>query len=156
MNNTNFKYTNNKAFSIVEVCIVVVVLMVLLIPVFTIMSQGNAGTVQNRNEILARGYAANIIAYYNLIPYSEVKELTFEELKTLVLEHKEKNFIININDLGKDFEKFKNLEFNASVKVKEFKNQFNNYKVVSVTVEWKEINKKTPNKVSVSGMVTKR
>ena len=146
---------NNKGFSIIEICIVCVVLMILLIPVFTIMSQGNAGTVQNRNEILARGYAANIIAYYNIVPYSEVKELTQDKLNSLVLENNEFNFKIDMNDLGKDFEKFKNLLSNTSVKVKEFKNQFNNYKVVSVTVEWKEPNKKTPNIVSLSSMVTK-
>lgn len=156
MNTKFFKHTNNKGFSLVEICIVCVVLMVLLIPVFTIMSQGNAGTVQNRNEILARGYAANIIAYFNILPYSEVKELNQNELNALVLENNEKNLKIDLNDLGPDFEKFKKLLSGTTVKVKEFKNQFNNYKVVSVSVKWKEINKKTSNTVSLSGMVSKQ
>ena len=145
----NYKNTNNKGFSIIEICIVCVVLMIAMIPIFTLMSQGNAGTVHNRNEIIARGYAANIIAYFNLISFNDVKELSKEELNSLVLENTEKNLIININDLGKDFENFKKLEFITSVNVKEFNNHLNKYKIVTVNVEWKEPNKKTATKISM-------
>lgn len=156
MNIKNRNNKNNKGFSIVEICIVCVIIMVLMVPIFTIMSQGNAGTVHNRNEIIARNYAANIIAYFNLIPFNDIKELSKEELNSLVLENADANLNINLNDLGSNFEYFKNLDFNASVKVKEFANQLNKYKVVSVTVEWKEANKKTISKINLSGMVTNK
>ena len=55
----------NKGFSIIEICIVCVIIMVVMVPVFTLLSQGNAGTVHNRNEIIARSYAANVINYLN-------------------------------------------------------------------------------------------
>ena len=150
------KNSNNKGFSIIEIVIVCLVIMVLLVPVFTLMSQGNAGTSHNRNEILARQYAANIIAYYNLIPYNKIKELNKEELASLVLESKDKKIKIDFNDLGKDFERFKSLNSNFSVKVKEFKNEFHSYKIVSVSVDWQEPGKSAASKVSMSGMVTKR
>ena len=156
MNIKNRNNKNNKGFSIVEICIVCVIIMVLMVPIFTIMSQGNAGTVHNRNEIIARNYAANIIAYFNLIPFNDIKELSKEELNSLVLENADANLNINLNDLGSNFEYFKNLDFNTSVKVKEFANQLNKYKVVSVTVEWKEANKKTISKINLSGMVTNK
>ena len=146
----------NKGFSIIEICIVCVIIMVVMVPVFTLLSQGNAGTVHNRNEIIARSYAANVINYLNLLSYAEVKELSKEELGLLALEYADTNLKIDLNDLGKNFESFKNLDFKASVKVKEFENQYNKYKVVSVTVEWKETNKKTISSVSMSGMVTNK
>ena len=152
----NSKNKNNKAFSIVEICIVSIIIMVVMIPVFTLMTQGNAGTVHNRNEIIARSYAANIIAFFNLLPYNDVKELNKEELNSLALENTDANLKVNLNDLGKNFEYFKNLDFNAFVKVKEFDNRLNKYKVVSVTVEWKEINKKTKSSINLSGMVTNK
>ena len=148
----NNKNSYNNGFSIVEICIVCVIIMVLMIPLFTILSQGNAGTVHNRNEIIARSYAANVIAYFNLVPYNEVRDLTKDELSTLTLENT--NLKININDLGNNFEYFKSLDFNVYANVKEFKNKLNDYKVVTVTVEWKETNKKTISKISQSGMVT--
>ncbi len=150
----NSKNRDNNGFSIIEICIVCVIIMVLMVPVFTLMSQGNAGTAHNRNEILARAYASNIIAYYNLLPYNDVKELTKDELNRLTLDNT--NIKINLNDLGKNFEYFKNLDFKASVKVNEFNNQYNKYKIVSVTVEWKETNKKTTSSINLSGMVTNK
>lgn len=147
---------NNKGFSLVEICIICVVIMILLVPVFTLMSQGNAGTVHNRNIILARQYAANIIGYYNLVPYNEIKELNQEELNNLVLESKDQKLKIILNDLGKDFEYFRNMNSNTVVKVNEFQNQFNSYKIISVTVEWKEPGKNFTSKTSMTGMVTKR
>ncbi len=152
----NSKNRNNKGFSIIEICIVCVIMLVVMIPIFTLMSQGNAGTVHNRNEIIARNYAANIIAYLNLLPYDDIKELSKAELSSLALENTETNLKIDLNDLGKNFDYFKTLDFNAYAKVSEFNNRFNKYKVVSVTVEWKETNKKTVSSVSLSGMVTNK
>ncbi len=152
----NSKIRNSKGFSIIEICIVCVIMLVVMIPIFTLMSQGNAGTVHNRNEIIARNYAANIIAYLNLLPYNDVKELNKAELSSLALENTETNLKIDLNDLGKNFDYFKTLGFNAYVKVSEFNNRFNKYKVVAVTVEWKETNKKTVNSISLSGMVTNK
>ena len=152
----NSKNRNNKGFSIIEICIVCVIMLVVMIPIFTLMSQGNAGTVHNRNEIISRNYAANIIAYLNLLPYNDVKELSKAELITLALENTETNLKIDLNDLGKNFDYFKTLDFNAYAKVSEFNNRFNKYKVVAVTVEWKETNKQTVSSLSLSGMVTNK
>ena len=153
---TKHKYIDRFGFSIIEICIVCAILLILLIPIFSLLTQGNAGTVHNRNEIIARQYVANIIAYYNLIPYSQIKEPSQDEIKSLILRNKDNDYKINLNDLGKDFENFKNLDSKTSVKVKEFKNQFFNYKVVSVSVDWKEPGKKVSSNVSMSGMITQR
>ena len=150
--------TNKIGFTIIEICVVCVILMLLLIPVLTLISQGNSGTIHNRNEILAREYAANIIAFCNIIHYDHVKEFSEEELKNLTLENEKKEFIININDLGKNFEVFSKLLTKTTMEIKEFHSSTSNlnYKIVTVSLEWKEPDKKNSNRVSMSGMVTER
>ena len=148
----------NTGFTIVEICVVCVILMLLLVPVFTLMSQGSSGTIHNRNEILAREYVANIIAFCNIIHYNHVKEFNLDELNKLCLENESKDFKIDLNDLGKNFEGLRLLIKDIKVKVKEFQSNNSNYKykIVTVTLEWKEPDKKNSNKVIMSGMVTER
>ena len=148
----------NFGFSLIEICIACIVLAVILIPVFTLLSKGNAGTLHNRNEILAREYAANIIAFYNLKQYDEVKEPSADELNSMTLESEDKNFKIDLNDLGYNFEALRNLNLNTDVKIEEFNSDSwaYKYKFISVTVEWKESNKPNPSKITMTGMVTER
>lgn len=66
----NYKKCKIKGFSFVEISIVCFILLVLLIPIFTLISRGSSVTVRNRNEILAQQYASNIMAYCNSLPYN--------------------------------------------------------------------------------------
>ena len=57
-------YKNRKeAFTLVEICIAAIIIILFLLPMFTLLSQGNKGTLHNRNEIYARNYATNILNY---------------------------------------------------------------------------------------------
>jgi hypothetical protein len=58
-------------FSFVEVLIAVLVLGVILIPLFRMFSQGASGTVQNREEVLARSMAESIV--------NKLKSLDFKD-----------------------------------------------------------------------------
>lgn len=143
---------SKKAFTLIEICLACIVLMLILLSVFALMQQGNIGTVHNRNEIIAKQYASNIIAYYNLIPFKDVVELDEFVLKN------ENGFNVNLDE--KLEASFKNLEpkKKSKVRIKHFKNQNwpYEYKFVTVTVEWKEPGKSNNNKVTMTGLVVER
>ncbi len=159
MNIWFYKKINNKGFSFIEIAITCIVMAVIFVPIFTLLSKGNEGTIHNRNEILAREYAANIIAYYNLKQYDEIKQPNSDDyLKSIVLESEDKKFKVDLSDLGKNFEAFKNLNFTPKVNIEEFSsdNWAYKYKFISVTVEWKESNKPNPIKITMTGMIPER
>ena len=74
-NGLKLKY---KGFSFVEISIVCFIMLILLIPIFTLMSRGSSVTVRNRNEILAQQYASNVIAYCNALPFND-RFINYEE-----------------------------------------------------------------------------
>ena len=141
-----------KAFTLVEISLACIVLMLILLSVFALMQQGNIGTVHNRNEIIAKQYASNIIAYYNLIPFKDVVELD-----EFVLTNDD-GFYINIDN--NMIESFKNLEpeKKSEVRIEHFKNDDwpYEYKLVTVTVKWKEPGKPNNDKVTMTGLVVER
>ena len=85
MINRFLKKYRKQGFSIVEIGVACTILLVFLIPIFTILSKGNSGTLHNRNEFAARQFASNIIAYCNIIPFNSPElnegEDIFEKLK---------------------------------------------------------------------------
>ena len=158
INNTSKK----KGFSLVEICIGCLIIMALLVPIFTMLSKGNTGTLHNRNEILARVYASNIISFLNLIPYNNANfadGTTFnnEEIKTafgMVLNAQNKTI-----DLEEKIDKaFLNLITDKEVDIKEIKidDWSSKYKIVTVTIKWKEQGKTTEDFIKVTGMVPER
>ncbi len=143
---------SKKAFTLIEISVACVVLILILFNVFLLMQQGNKGTVHNRNEIIAKQYASNIIAYYNLIPFKDVVPLDEFVLKN------ENGFNVNIDE--KMEASFKNLEpqKKCSVRIEPYKNDDwpYEYKFVTVTVEWKEPGKTKNEKVTMTGLVAER
>lgn len=60
-----------KGLSLVEVMIACVLIVIFLIPVFTLQKKGNRTTMLNKYEIQAQTYASNYIAYCNAIPFTD-------------------------------------------------------------------------------------
>jgi hypothetical protein len=60
-----------KAFSFVEIMIAIICLSVVLIPLTTMFSASSTGTVNNRNDILARQHAANLLDYSYSLAYND-------------------------------------------------------------------------------------
>lgn len=135
-------------FSIIEICIVGVILTVFLVPVFTLMSRGGSRTIHNRNEILAQQYASNIIAYYNVVPFNDEKLAEVDEKDVNELNIELKDDVINIDKTEDNFKRF--------ISIKDFprtdKRPFN-YKIITVKIEWQQLGEKKREFI-MSGLVT--
>lgn len=142
------KRKKTSGFSIIEICIVGVILTVFLVPIFTLMSRGSSRTIHNRNEILAQQYASNYIAYCNVLPFNSEKLAEVEEKDINELNIELKNDVINIDKTEDIFKRF--------VSIKDFprtdKRPFN-YKVVTVKIEWQQLGEKKREFI-MSGLVT--
>ena len=159
-------------FSLVEICIACIILMVLIVPVFTLLSQGNSGTTQNKNEIYARAYASNILAFCNLIPFNSkaIKDdieieldgnpdvNTIKEKLGLVLKPDDNPKIIDLNFDEDIYKSFLQLLVKRKISIKNVKvgEWGYNYKLVLVKIEWKEAGKAVNNSVEISGLVSER
>ena len=160
------------AFSIVEICIACIIIMLLIVPIFTLLSQGNSGTTQNKNEIYARAYATNILAFCNLIPFDSqaIKDdieieldgnpevNTIKEKLGLVLKLDDNPKIINLNYDEDYYKNFLQLLVKRKISIKNVKvgEWGYNYKLVLVKVEWKEAGKAVNNYVEISGLVSEK
>ena len=140
-------------FSIVEIVVVCVIIMICLVPVFTLMSRGNSGTIRNRNEILAQQYASNYIAYANALPFDseKIKEMTDKNINELSISKNDGSVIDNIDKTEEIFNRF--------VTIKDFPPTDDipyKYKVVTVKVEWQQKGETIKRNVTMSGLVTER
>lgn len=61
----------NRAFSFTEIMISVLVVGVCLAPLFLLFSQGTAGTVRSRDEVLAFAMAMDLLDYARTLPYND-------------------------------------------------------------------------------------
>ena len=133
---------NRLAFSLVEISIVCAILIILLVPVFTLMSKGSSTTVRNRNEILAQQYASNLIAYCNAVPFDNdyLKETDGRVIPELDVQNK-----VETTEEG----------FTRTLTVKDFTNDVSGdkYKMISVKVEWQQPGETKKRSVVLSGMV---
>ena len=133
---------NRLAFSLVEISIVCAILVILLVPVFTLMSKGSSTTVRNRNEILAQQYASNLIAYCNAVPFDNdyLKETDGRVIPELDVQNKKET-----TEEG----------FTRTLTIKDFTNDVSGdkYKMVSVKVEWQQPGESKKRSVILSGMV---
>lgn len=145
-----------RAFSFVEITIVCFIMVVLLIPIFTLMSRGSTGTVRNRNEILAQQYASNVIAYCNALPFnSEIlatengkKTTTIASLTIKDIPGHENIEIMLPVELGENASKTLTIvDFNKNDTLP------NNYKVITVNVAWLQAGETKPRKVTMTGLV---
>lgn len=158
--NMNKKLSKKAGFSIVEICMACVILLILLIPIFTLMSKGTSGTVHNKNEFCAKQLAANIIAYCNLIPFNSPEISEGEDILDKLKLNSEENELINLNenkiiniaDVDKSFLKLIKVK-KVSIKDIEFAELPNRYKYITVRIEWLESGKTQNNFIEMSGMI---
>ena len=156
------KFNNKKAFSLVEISILCGVFLILMIPVFKMMSQGNKTTVKSRNEILANEYALKIISYVNLINYDDMFFQHYDSNYSLLGEElildDGQGKKINLNDLGECFEGFRSLKPEVFIKIIDNPGNTSYWsykcKVVSVKIEWKEPGLTNKQIIEKTGLVT--
>lgn len=138
--------TNSKAFSFAEILIATLCLSLALIPVTYMFSFSSTGTVQNRDQILARQHAANLMDYSFSLPYDD------EFLKCGEKEIDFITFSAGSNDIIMEMEP----KFSRKIKIEEVKSASWKYayKFLSVEVSWEE----APNRNKtfyLTGMITK-
>ena len=136
---------NKSAFTLVEVSIVCGIIVILLVPVFTLMSKGSSTTIRNRNEILAQQYASNLIAYCNAVPFDD-DYLTDSEGRSIP-ELSVKDKLEKVEDI-----------FTRTLSVSTFVDDVSGckYKLVSVKVEWQQPGELNKHNVIMSGLVNER
>ena len=139
-------------FSIVEICVVVAILTVFLLPVFALMTRGSSGTIRNRNEILAQQYASNYIAYCNVVPFDSDKivEVNEKVVNELNIELKDGSSI-NIDKTEDIFQRIVSIKDYPDTNDRHYK-----YKIVSVKIEWQQVGEKKKRELIMSGLVTER
>ena len=139
-------------FSIVEICVVVAILTVFLLPVFALMTRGSSGTIRNRNEILAQQYASNYIAYCNVVPFDSDKivEVNEKVVNELNIELKDGSSI-NIDKTEDIFQRIVSIKDYPDTNDRPYK-----YKIVSVKIEWQQVGEKKKRELIMSGLVTER
>ena len=144
------KSKKKNGFSVIEICIVGVILTVFLVPVFTLMSRGSSGTIRNRNEILAQQYASNIIAYCNVVPFDSEKiaEINEKEVNELNIELKNGD-VINIDKTEEIFKRIVSIKDYPNTDERPYR-----YKIITVKVEWQQIGEKKNRELIMSGLVT--
>ncbi len=68
-------------FSFVEVLVAILTLGVILVPLFRMFSQGASGTVQNREEVLARNMAQSIVNSLRRLDFKDKAIPDWSEMK---------------------------------------------------------------------------
>lgn len=117
--------TQKTGVSLVEALVAIAFLMVILGPLINLFSQSVAGTILNRDEMLANDYAADLIAVARTLPYHDLP----------VVERLNLNYMVADNYAEKPLEE----GFNRYMSVIEFTDVPNSvfqYKVIIVEIEW--------------------
>ena len=139
----NIKYRS--AFTIVEICLVCAIIIILLVPVFSLMTRGSSTTIYNRNEILAQQYASNLIAYCNAVPFDN-EYLKDSDGRSIP--------VLKVNDKEEKIEDIFTRTLSVSTYVDDVSKR--KYKLVSVTVEWKESGEANKHNVIMAGVVSEQ
>lgn len=139
----NIKYRS--AFTIVEICLVCAIIIILLVPVFSLMTRGSSTTIYNRNEILAQQYASNLIAYCNAVPFDN-EYLKDSDGRSIP--------VLKVNDKEEKIEDIFTRTLSVSTYVDDVSER--KYKLVSVTVEWKESGEANKHNVIMAGVVSEQ
>lgn len=124
-----------QAFSFVEIMFAVVCVGLLLVPVYSIFSQGSMGAIQSRNEIIAQQHAANLLSFLSLFPYDHkfLNPTENQDFKKLELELE-----------GEALNLEPEAMFSRRIAIKELVPDAwqKQYKLIIVTLNWKEAGQK--------------
>lgn len=139
-------------FSLAEVCVVCGILMVFLIPVFTLMSRSSSGTIRNRNEILAQMHCSNAIAFCNATKFDDdflkvCDDVSISEGLSINLGSSK----ISLDIEGED----KNI-FTRTKTIQDFTQDTwpYKYKLVSIKVQWLQPGERDKRSVKMTGLIT--
>ncbi len=120
------------AFSLIEVLFAIVCFSMLIIPLYSLFSQGNYGTVQVRHEVLAQQHASNLLSYLYLFPYDHphlapCEDKDFEHL----------NLEMGVESLALELDK----PYSRKLGIQEFSSADwpVRYKVITVTLSWQAL-----------------
>ena len=152
------KLKRSKGFSFVEITIVCVIMMILLIPIFTLLSRGSSGTVRNRNEILAQQYASNVITYCSVIPFDDDLIKTQNGKKTDVIgELRIKDIAEGIDDIDISLPVELGETASKTITVTDFNPTEGwpyKYKLVTVKVAWLQPGETKVRDITMTGLVS--
>lgn len=137
---------NSNAFSFVEIMIAVICLAVVLIPLTTMFSAGSSGTVNNRNHILARQHAANLLDYSYSLAYSDEFLKPGADRNAVTV-----SFKAGSDDLTLNMESI----FSRTISIEEVKpaDWRYSYKLIKVSVTWFE-SKNNKKEITMTGVVS--
>lgn len=125
---TPFSCFRRKAFSLIEAVIAIAILGILCAEIFSLFSQGNAGTIRVQDEIVAINYAVSVLNYCKSLPMSHelLKECEKKPMNSLASGNRS---IANLSD-----------EYACEFSVKTGKSPDianYTYKVLVIRVAWK-------------------
>lgn len=135
------------AVSLVELMFAMVCFALLLMPVYSLFSQGNFGTWQVRHEVIAQQHAANLLSYLYLFPYDH-RNLS---------ECSNKNFTDLELEMGAEKLSLKTEPpYARALTIKEYVNPDwpLKYKIMTINVTWENADRKQRT-LQLSGMVFK-
>ncbi|MGM0600155.1 MAG: type IV pilus modification PilV family protein [Candidatus Rifleibacteriota bacterium] len=120
-----------KAFSFVEILVAVVCLAMVMIPLTTMFSFSSSGTIQNRNDLLARQHAANILDYAYSLAYNDafLEPVSQKSVPTVSFNSGSEELVLDMEEI-----------FTRSVSIEEVKpvDWKYSYKLIKVAVTWNE------------------
>ena len=135
-----------KAFSFVEILVAVVCLAMVMIPLTTMFSFSSSGTIQNRNNLLARQHAANILDYAYSLAYDDgfLEPISQKTVPSV-------SFNSGTEELELDMQEF----FTRTVSVEEVKpvDWKYSYKLIKVAISWNE-GKTEDEELIMTGVIT--
>jgi Tfp pilus assembly protein PilV len=134
-------------FSFVEIALAVVIIGLIMVPLLSMLTISNSGTVKNKNDILAQHYAANLLAYASTLSYDD----TF--LKSCADTEAD---LLTINSAGEELKMSMEPSFKRTYSIEEVKppGWKYSYKLIKAVVKWKE-NKKTERSCEMVGLISK-
>lgn len=120
-----------KAFSFVEILVAVVCLAMVMIPLTTMFSFSSSGTIQNRNDLLARQHAANILDYAYSLAYDDsfLEPVSQKSVATVSFNSGSEELVLDMEPL-----------FTRTVSIEEVKptDWKYSYKLIQVKISWNE------------------
>lgn len=135
-----------QGFSFVEIMIAVICLAVVLIPLTTMFSASSSGTVQNRNDILARQHAANLLDYCYSIGYGDefLKPGNERAVAAVTVKAGADELVLDMDE-----------NFKRTIAIEEVKptSWRYSYKLIKVRVSWFE-NKNLEKDIVMTGVVS--
>ncbi len=143
----NFRKANLSGFSFVEIALAILIIGLIMVPLFSMLTMSNSGSVKNKNDILAQHYAANLLAY--------ASTLTYEDSFLKTCNNKEANQL-TISSAGEDLKMTMEPRFKRTYSVEEISpsNWKYSYKLIKATIKWEE-NQKEERTCEMVGLISR-